>query len=386
MAKLDKKIVVTGGGSGGHAHTALSFIQYLSTKFKNTKEKILYIGGNLAMEGEKNSKSIEQKLLEKTDLNYKIITAGKLQRYFNFRTIILLLRVVKGFIDSYKLLKKERPDIIFSTGGYVTVPVCITGRILKIPVYIHEQTTTVGLANKISARFATKIFTTFPESKNNFPKDKTVQTGNLVKQDLFKRKYEGEIVKVIEKMLKDKKELPIIYISGGSQGSHILNTTVQEMITYLVQYYQVILQTGDNKIYKDYANIYKDKQKLSSKVQHRLHIVKYIDSKELGYIYKNIDLFVGRAGANTVYEIGLFKKKAILIPIPWTRNDEQQRNAQLLERLNLAKIIPEGELTPDKLFIEINKITKEKKTLDTKKIEKIFTKDAGERITKEMDI
>jgi len=386
MAKLDKKIIITGGGSGGHTHTALSFVQYLETKFSNTKEQILYIGGNLAMEGEKDAKSIEQKLLEKTDLNYKIIRAGKLQRYFNLRTIVLIFRTIGGLIDSFKIIKKEKPDLIFSTGGYVTVPVCIAGWILKTPVYIHEQTTSVGLANKISAKFASKIFITFPQSKKHFPKDKTIHTGNLVKKDLFKEKETGEITKLIEKMKKNKKETPIIYISGGSQGSHILNTTVREMMTYLLQYYQVILQTGDNKIFKDYDNISKDKQKLSTKIQNHFHIVKYIDSSELGYLYKNIDLFVGRSGASTIYELGLFKKPCILIPIPWTRKNEQQTNAELLEKLNLAKIIPEGELTPDKLFIEINKMFKEKKKIDEEKIKKIFVKNAGDKILEEIGV
>ncbi len=386
MAKLDKKIIITGGGSGGHAHTAISFAQYLENQFTNTNEQLLYIGGNLAMEGERGGKSIEQKLLEKTDLNYKIIRAGKLQRYFNFRTIVLILRAIGGLIDSLKIIKKEKPDLIFSTGGYVTVPVCIAGWILKIPVYIHEQTTSVGLANKISSKFAKKIFITFPDSKKHFNKKEVIQTGNLVKKELFRAKKTGETAKVIKKMKDEKKEAPIIYISGGSQGSHILNTTVREMMTYLVQYYQVILQTGDNKVFNDYDNILKDKQKLSKKVQNRFHPIKYVDPTEIGYIYKNCDLFVGRSGANTVYELGLFKKPCILIPIPWTRNNEQLTNAQLLEKLNLAKIIPEGELTPDKLFIEINKIFKEKKKIDDEKIEKIFTKDAKEKILDEIGL
>lgn len=386
MATLDKKIIITGGGSGGHTHTALSLIQYLETKYPNTKEQTLYIGGNLAMEGEKSGKSVEQKILENSDINYKIIRAGKLQRYFNLRTISLLFKTLGGLKDSIKILKQEKPDLIFSTGGYVTVPVCIAGKLLKIPVYIHEQTTKVGLANKMSAKFANKVFITFPQSKEHFPKNKTIHTGNLVKQELLNPKKTGEIKKVVEKMKKKKKDLPILYISGGSQGSHIINTTVKEMLTYLVQYYQVILQTGDNKVFRDYDNIYKDKLKLSKKVQDRLHIVKYIEPSELGRIYEEMDLFIGRSGANTVYELGLFKKQSILIPIPWTRNNEQYENAKILESLNLAKIIPEGELTPDKLFIEINKKTKEKNKLDKKKIEKTFIKNSGEKILKEIGL
>ncbi len=384
MQKLNKKIIITGGGSGGHITAAFSLVEYLERNFSDAFEQILYIGGDLAMEGEKNGRSIEQKLLEKTKLNYKIIRAGKLQRYFNIRTIVLLFRVLAGLKDSIKILKQEKPDWIFSTGGYVTVPVCIAGWILKIPVYIHEQTTTVGLANKITAKFAKKIFITFPESKKFFPKNKTIQTGNLVKKKLFNENTKGEIVNVIKKMNKEKKQLPILYISGGSQGCHILNVTVREMIPYLIQYYQVILQTGENKVFKDYYNIFKDKQKLNKKIQHRFHPVKYINSQEVGYIYKYMDLFIGRAGANTVYELGILQKPSILIPIPWSRENEQQKNAELLENLNLAKILPEGELTPDKLFIEINRAFKEKREINSEKVEKIFVKDATEKIMKEI--
>ncbi len=386
MAELNKKIIVTGGGSGGHVTAAFSFIEYLEKNFSNTKEQVIYIGGDLAMEGEKRGKSIEQKLLENTDLNYRIVRAGKLQRYFNLRTIALLFRVFAGLKDSFKLLKEEKPDIIFSTGGYVTVPVCISAWILKIPVYVHEQTTTVGLANKITARFAKKIFITFADSKGFFPKKKTIHTGNFIKKKLANDIPKGEIVNLINKMKKEKKKLPILYISGGSQGCHILNVTVREMIPYLIQYYQVILQTGDNKVFKDYYNIYNDKQKLSNKIQHRFHPVKYINANEVSYIYKYMDLFVGRAGANTVYELGTLQKPSILIPIPWSRNNEQEKNAKLLEKLNLAKIVPEGELTPDKLFIEINRSFKEKKKIDSKKVEKVFIKNAGEKIAKEMEI
>ncbi len=386
MAKLDKKIIITGGGSGGHAHTALSFYDHLELKFSNTKEQILYIGGNLAMEGEKNEKSIEHKLLENTEINYKIIRAGKLQRYFNLRTITLLFRTIGGFFDSLKILKKEKPDLIFSTGGYVTVPVCFAGKILKIPTYIHEQTTSAGLANKLSAKFATKIFTTFPQSKKYFPKEKTIHTGNIIKKEFFEEKKSGEVSKVLKKMQKEKKQYPIICISGGSQGSHVINSTVREMLPYAIQYYQIILQTGDNKIFKDHYHLFQDKQKLSKKVQNRFHPVKYIDSSEIGSVYKNVDLFIGRAGANTVYELGLLKKKSILIPIPWVTKNEQEENAKILEDLNLAKIIPEGELTPDQLFIEINKFMKEKKKLDSKKIESIFLKNGVEKVLTEMGI
>lgn len=385
-SKLNRRIVVTGGGSGGHTNTALAFISSLQKKYTKALDNILYIGGDLAMEGDIKGKSLEHKLLEKTDINFKIIRAGKLQRYFNFTTIKLLFKTIGGFIDSSRILRKYKPDLIFSTGGYVTVPVCIVGWIFKIPVYIHEQTINIGLANKIASKFATKVFITFPQSKKYFPKDKTIHTGNILKEDLFKPKKKGEVAEVIKKMKREKEKYPIVYISGGSLGSHVINTTIREMIPYIVQHYQIILQTGEHPMYKDYEKIVKEKNKLPSKVQERFFPIKYIDSSELGLVYQNMDLFIGRAGANTVYEIGIFKKKSIFIPIPWVGKNEQHENAKVLENLGLSKIIPEGELISDLLFDEMNKLAKKESKPNKEKLEEIFTRKGIDTIFEEMGL
>jgi UDP-N-acetylglucosamine--N-acetylmuramyl-(pentapeptide) pyrophosphoryl-undecaprenol N-acetylglucosamine transferase len=384
--KLNRRIVVTGGGSGGHTNTALAFISSLQKKYTKALDNILYIGGDLAMEGDTRGKSLEHKLLEKTDIDFEIIRAGKLQRYFGLTTIKLLFKTVGGFVDSSRVLRKYKPDLIFSTGGYVTVPVCIVGWILKIPVYVHEQTINIGLANKIASKFATKVFVTFPQSEKYFPKGKTIHTGNILREDLLKPKKKGEIVEIIRKMKKQKEKYPIVYISGGSLGSHVINATIRDMIPYIVQHYQIILQTGEHPIYRDYEKIVKEKSKLTSKVQERFFPVKYIDSCELGFVYQNMDLFIGRAGANTVYEIGLFKKKSIFIPIPWAGKNEQYENAKILEKTGLSKIIPEGELISDLLFDEMNKLMKKNRKPNEEKLEKIFIKEGIKTILKEMDL
>jgi len=385
MPELDKKIVVTGGGSGGHTNTAIAFIEALENKYTNALDKVLYIGGDLAMEGEKG-KSIEEKILKKTEIKYKIIRAGKLQRYFNLQTIRLLFRSIGGLIDSFRVLKKNKPDLIFSTGGYVTTPVCISAWILKIPIYIHEQTINAGLANRISGKFADKIFITFPQSKEHFSTNKVVHTGNIIKKDVLKEKKSGEIAEVIKNMKKNKEKQPIIYISGGSQGSHIINATIREMLDYLVQHYQIILQTGDNTIHNDYKKLNRDRQKLPKSKQDSFYPIKYINSSEVGTVYNNMDLFIGRAGANTIYEIGLLQKKSILIPIPWVNKNEQYHNARVLENLGLTKIIPEGELISDTLFDEINKMLNKEIKVKKEDIEECFPKNSIKKIFKEIGI
>lgn len=382
--ELDKKIVITGGGSGGHVSVALGFISRLEKEYQNALKQILYIGGDMAMEGEKNAKSIEHRLLQNTNIPFKIIRTGKLQRRLHPSTILLLLKTFGGIIDSYKILKEFKPDMVFSTGGYVSVPVCMVSWLLHIPIYIHEQTAAVGLANRIASRFATKIFITFPESKQHFPSKKVIHTGNIVREEVFQNTGEGEVIDACKLMKKDK--LPIIYISGGSQGSHIINTVILQMLNYLTQEYQVILQTGENTITKDYEKLLKAQMKLPEKIRHRFYPVKYISSQEIGYIYNNMDLFIGRSGANTVYEIGILNKPAIFIPIPWVTHNEQYKNAKILQDLGIAKILPEGELSAETLFEAIKSFRKAYKPIDKSLLEKHFTNNALDIIFKQMKL
>ena len=156
--QLSKRIIVTGGGSGGHISAALSVISSLEEKYILEKNHFLYVGGDLGMEGEKPGNSLEQKLMKGKSFECKYIRAGKLQRSLSFNTIRLLFRTILGLIDSYKIIKTFRPDIVISTGGYVTVSVCLIAKLLKADIYLHEQTATVGLTNKIVGKLAKKIF------------------------------------------------------------------------------------------------------------------------------------------------------------------------------------------------------------------------------------
>lgn len=377
---LTKKIVITGGGSGGHVSAASSIITAIQQRYTLTTDNFMYIGGDLGMENEKKGNSIEKKVFSKETFQQKYIRAGKLQRSVSFQSISLLLRVCLGFLDTQKIFKTFKPDIIISTGGFVSVPVCIVGKLHKAEIYIHEQTASVGLSNKIVAKFAKKIFLTFPSSSKYFPEEKTIHTGNLVRPEIFKTDGNTQLTNSIKKMTELQEELPIIYISGGGLGSHSINMTVKESLKSLLQDFQVILQTGDNKQTKDFDTLMQEKNKLSSSLKDRFIPVKYINNDEIGFVLNNVDLFVGRAGANTVYELGILKIPSILIPIPWVTHNEQEENAKILQTVGLAKILNEGELTSEKLVLEINKLSKKEKTLNLEEIEKIFVKDADKKV------
>jgi UDP-N-acetylglucosamine--N-acetylmuramyl-(pentapeptide) pyrophosphoryl-undecaprenol N-acetylglucosamine transferase len=254
--------------------------------------------------------------------------------------------------------------------------VCLVAKLLKAKIYLHEQTAAAGLSNRIIGRCADKIFLTFPSSKEYFPKGKTVHTGNLLRPEILNKSGTGNIVDSVKNMLVNQEEFPIIYISGGGLGSHILNITVKDALLILLQDFQIILQTGDNQTFKDYQVLNKEKEKLSKNLAKRFLPVKYVREKEIGFLLNNIDLFVGRAGANSVYEMGVLKIPSIFIPIPWVTHNEQEKNALILKELGLAEIIPQGELTPENLALKIKRFYEKPKNFDTQEIDKVFLKDA----------
>jgi len=384
--ELSKKIVVTGGGSGGHTSAASSIISAIRDEYNINDNNFLYIGGDLGMVGEQTGNSIEMKVFEKEEFKKKYIRAGKLQRTFEFESIKLFLRTFLGFIDSYRIIKEFKPDIVISTGGFVSVPVALVAKLFKAKIYLHEQTAIIGLANKIVGKIAEKIFVTFPSSAKYFSKDKVIQTGNLVRKEIFNSKGDGPLSSIIKEMVTKQEKHPIIYISGGSLGSHLINCTVKEAMKILVNDFQIILQTGDNKVFNDYESLQLEKKKLDSKYRENIYITQYINNDDIGFLYKNTDLFVGRSGANTVYEIGVLEIPAIFIPIPWVTHNEQRKNAEILTEIGLAEIIEEGELTSEKLVHEINRFYKKDKKTNQEELKKIFIKDASKKILENIDI
>lgn len=351
--EIDKKIVMTGGGSGGHVSVASALIKELEKRYANLSEKFLYIGGDLGMEGDIDPRSIEERRLSGQGLKFVKIRVGKLQRTFTPNTISLFFRSFLGILDSFKILKNFSPDIVISTGGFVSLPVVISANFLKIPVYIHEQTAAVGLTNKIAGKFAKKIFVTFKESLQYFKADKCVIVGNPMRESIFQTEATSEFARDVQK-LKDEK-LPIIYISGGGLGSHKINIAIRDSLSHLLERYQIILQTGDNQTYKDFDVLSKDKLKLPLEKQKRFIITKFVNDSDIGVVFSTCDLFVGRSGANTVYELGVLKKPCILIPIPWVTHNEQEKNAKVLERIGLATIVREGEISRESLLNALEK-------------------------------
>lgn len=333
-----KKILVT----GAHFTTALAVIEQLRNY---PKVEIVYVGRKTTREGD-SALSPESQILPERGIKFIPIIAGRLQKSFTIYTIPSLLKIPIGLVQSIIILFKEKPDLILSFGGYVSLPLVIVGWFLSIPIIIHEQTLVSGLANRISAIFADKIALSFPNS--NYPKQKTILTGNPIRGEILnevsslrdhevtKQSYNDMFLNLFRKAKKEK--LPVILITGGNQGSHVINKAVETSLDQLQKIACVIHQTGDSK-YKDFEN-------LESKQSEKYLVAKFIN-QEMPYILRNCDLVISRAGINTLTEMSYLSKPGLVIPIPYIYNDEQNQNAKYFEKLGLVKILPQTKLPSD---------------------------------------
>ncbi len=384
MAKF-RKILVTGGGSGGHVSVASAIIEEIKEKDPQAYKGLIYVGGDLGMVGEQYGNSLEQRKFRNADFKTKYIRAGKLQRHFSISSIKLLFRTILGFFDSLKIIKEEKPDLIFSSGGFVSVPICIAGWLKGVPIYLHEQTATVGLSNRIVGRFAKKIYIAFHSSRKYFDIKKTKLVGNIVRDAVTDFTVDN-VSEEIRALVTQNTKCPLIYISGGGLGSHIINQKILSELTHLLSNYRLILQTGDNKKYNDYQKALNIKSKLPIEQQEKFLPIKFINDKNIGYVYHNIDLFLGRAGANTVYEIAILAKPSIFIPIPWVTNNEQYENAKTLEETGISRILDEKVFKESNITAEISKHIENSSEIDVdlKKLRKTFPTDAVEKVVNDL--
>lgn len=324
------KIIVV----GGHLSPALSVIQALS------KEEIYYIGRKHTFEGDK-AVSLEYREVSKLNIPFFTIKTGRLQRKLTRYTFYSLAKLPVGFFQAFRILKKIKPDVIISFGGYLSIPVGFAAKILKIPLVIHEQTLEAGFANKILTPIAKKICISWETSEKYFPKERVVLTGNPIKKEILE----------ISKQIRKTNQIPLIYITGGSSGSHTINVLILKTINKLSKKYSVFHQTGDSQKYKDFDKLKQIKNDLGANYSKNYNLKKFLDSKTSALIMQSADLVVGRSGINTVTELIFLEKPAILIPLPFSQKNEQMKNAQFMKSLGLGEVIDQDLLT-EKLFLE----------------------------------
>lgn len=320
------KIIMTGGGSAGHVTPNLALIP----KLKMLGYEIEYIG---------TKEGIERKIIEGENIKYHPISSGKLRRYFDLKNFSDPLKVIKGLFEAKKIIKTQKPDIVFSKGGFVSVPVVLAAYLSKVPVIAHECDITPGLANKLAVPYCTKVCVTFPEALNEIKNGKGVVTGNPIRHELF----EGSKIKANE-ICGFKNKKPILMIIGGSLGSKVINEAIRTKLEKLIQEYNIIHICGSGNIDKS--------------LEHREGYKQFEYVKdELPHLLAGADLVVSRAGANVIFELLALRKPNLLIPLSAKASrGDQILNARSFEKSGYSMVLQDEELTPENLEIKIKEL------------------------------
>lgn len=309
---------------GGHLSPALSVLPHLK------EHEILYLGRKYTFEADKTL-SLEYRVISSLGINFRNIITGRLQRNFSFQTILSLLKFPIGLVQSLLILKNFKPNVVLGFGGYVQIPVAFAALVLKIPVVIHEQSLGAGLANKIVSFFAKKILISWEPSIRFFPKGKTILTGIPLRDEIFQNFYP------------EKSEDKLIYVTGGTSGSHSLNILIERNLSQLLKMAKVFHQTGDAKEFGDFERLSQAREKLPENLRKKYMIMKFVDSKDAMELFSSADLVISRGGMNTISEIIYFQKPTLAIPI--SIGDEQKNNVLFLKNLGLAEVLYEENLT-----------------------------------------
>lgn len=331
------KLIIT----GGHPAPALACIDEVTTS--NPEVSLVFVGRQYSSD---ESLSYEYKEVTRRSIRFINLTAGRLTRIFSFRSLYQLVLIPAGFWHAYRILRKERPDKILSFGSYIGLPIAIVGYMLGIPVYTHEQTIHPGLANRIIAIFARKIFLSFEGSKRYFRSKNMTVTGNPVRKQIFKK---------IKDPFTIKKTRPVIYITGGSLGSHSINLHIKHILHNLLEKYIVIHQTGNVQEFDDYGALTEYRAHLPIDMREYYYPVQHVMADEIGFVYSLADLVVARAGANTFFELVNLKKPAVFIPLPWSANGEQKAHAELFHAWGTGEVFDQDD-TSEKLLSAIETV------------------------------
>lgn len=319
-----KHIVLTGGGTAGHVTPNIAMIPRL----RELDYQISYIG---------SYNGIEKKLIEELGIPYYGISSGKLRRYFDLKNFTDPFRVLKGFHEARKLMKRLQPDIVFSKGGFVTVPVVIAAKKLHIPAIIHESDMTSGLANKICIPSAAKVCCNFPETLRQLPEGKAVVTGTPIRQELLNGSPDRALS--FTGLSAGK---PTLMIIGGSLGAAAINDAIRHILPELLRDFQIIHLCGRGKLDES-------KAKTDGYVQYE-----YIE-KELPDLFSLADMVVSRAGANAICELQALKKPNLLIPLSAKASrGDQILNARSFEKQGFSMVLEEEQLTDTALLDAIH--------------------------------
>jgi len=347
---MNYKIILTGGGTAGHVTPNLALIDELQPK----GWVIDYIGSAFG---------IEKDIISARKIPFHAVSSGKLRRYLSFKNLLDPFKILLGIWQSYFLIRKLKPNVIFSKGGFVAFPVVVGGWLNRIPIIAHESDLTPGLANRLSFPFVNKICLTFDGAKKHFKKqDKVIVTGTPIRSQLL----QGDKAKGL-KLCGFNELKPCLLIIGGSQGANLLNKSVREALDKLSLKFQIIHLCGKGKI----DNNYLDKVGYCQ--------FEYV-SEELADLFAAADIVISRSGANSVYEILALAKPHVFIPLSQkVSRGDQIHNARYFERQGISEVIADDKLTANTLMAAVDKIDNNREEI-IKKIKALGIESASLKI------
>ncbi|MCD6410697.1 undecaprenyldiphospho-muramoylpentapeptide beta-N-acetylglucosaminyltransferase [bacterium] len=330
---MKSKIVLTGGGTGGHIYPLIALVKEMKKLSPPSLDLEFYFLG---------PSHPDLKKLEEENVSIILIRSGKLRRYFNFSAIIqnikdLFWNIPLGTFQSYKILKNLNPSLIFSKGGYGSIPVILAAKLLKIPLFIHESDKIASLSTRIASKYANKIFVAFSNTKG-IAKEKTIFSGNPIRKELTEGNKEDAY-----KMFNIIGKRPIILIVGGSQGAQRINEVIINALPKLLDMFEIIHQCGkkNEKLIKESIPFL-----ITPEQKKYYHLFGFLNEEQLKNAYRVADLVISRAGAGAIFEIASNGKPSILIPLPESAQNHQRANAYYYAKLGAAKVIEEESFKP----------------------------------------
>jgi UDP-N-acetylglucosamine--N-acetylmuramyl-(pentapeptide) pyrophosphoryl-undecaprenol N-acetylglucosamine transferase len=331
------RLLIAAGGTGGHVLSAVAVIEEL--KKRGLPVEMLWVGSH---------SGVERDIALSHGVPFVAIQTGKLRRYLSIKTITDMLRIPVGIAQGWHQVRSFNPDVIFSTGGAVSVPTVVAGA-RRAPVLTHEQTAQVGIANRTAARFAERFAVAFEETAELARKhhEHVVITGNPVRASLA----EGSKSTGWEHFGLSP-DLPVVFVTGGARGASPINTRIETLLPALLEHTQIVHQAGPAVANDDAARL---RRKSGSWPEHlrKRYVVREFLGPEIADLYAITDIVIGRAGAGTVSELAFLGMPSILLPLPGTWGDEQRKNARVLANADAAIVIEQNDATPERLRKEI---------------------------------
>jgi UDP-N-acetylglucosamine--N-acetylmuramyl-(pentapeptide) pyrophosphoryl-undecaprenol N-acetylglucosamine transferase len=366
------KILLTGGGTGGHFYPLMAVVDALNAVAE--QEKIAKMELVLM-----SVSPYDKNLLLQKGVRFKKIHSGKIRRYFSFLNIIDVFKTISGIIKAVWNIYLDFPDVIFSKGGYASFPAVFAARLFGIPLIIHESDAIPGKVNKWSGKFAKRIAVSFSAAAKYFPQGKIALSGNPVRKEFLIPAKAGA-----KEFLELEEGIPTILAMGGSQGAQIINDNLLDVVPELVQKYQIIHQCGEKNIKETEgrASFLLEKSPYKS----RYHLFSFLDLSALRMAYGAADLVVSRAGAASIFEIAVSGLPSIIIPITGSAQNHQRENAYAYAASGATDVIEEKNLSPHLLQSEIERLFADKNKLKAmSEAAKNFPKpDAAEKIAREI--